>query len=264
MAGTDRRQRPVLGGPAVILIEPQLGQNIGAVARAMLNFGLVELRLVRPRSNWLNDQTRAMASRADLVLDRARVFSTTEDATADLNHLYATTARPREMLKPVATARAAAQQMRQEIALGDSVGMLFGGERAGLLNEDIVLAGTIVTVPLNPAFSSLNLAQAVLLLGYEWFAAADATLPYRLDPGRSRLANRAELVGLFEHLERELDACGFFTNIQDKRAALINNIRNSLQRGPFLEQDIRTLRGVIKALAGRKVPGSKKRKADAE
>ena len=264
MAGTDRRRQPVLGGPAIILVEPQLGENIGAVARAMLNFGLVDLRLVRPRSKWLNDKTRAMASRADEVLDRAQVFATTEEATAELQHLYATTARPREMLKPVVTARFAAAAMREASAANELVGILFGGERAGLLNEDIVLAGSIITVPLNPAFSSLNLGQAVLLVAYEWFASGDHTLPQHLDAGRTRLANRAELVGLFEHLEGELDACGFFDNIQDKRAALISNIRNSLQRGPFLEQDIRTLRGVIKALAGRKVPGSRKRKADGE
>jgi len=259
MAGTDRRRQPVLGGPTIVLVEPQLGENIGAVARAMLNFGLTDLRIVNPRRNWLNDKTRAMASRADQVLDAARVFTSTTEAVADLQHLYATTSRRRDMLKPVMTPRAAAAEMRSADAKGETIGLLFGGERVGLLNDDVVLASHIVTVPLNPAFASLNLGQAVLLLAYEWFQAGSATPAVVFDMGSTRPANRGELIGLFEHLEHELDAAGFFEHIPDKRPALVNNIRNSLQRGPHLEQDVRTLRGVIKALAGRKVPGSRRR-----
>jgi tRNA/rRNA methyltransferase len=264
MAGTDRRRQPVLGGPTIVLVEPQLGENIGSVARAMLNFGLTDLRLVSPRRNWLNDKTRAMASRADAVLDAARVFATTAEAIADLQFVFATTSRQRDMLKPVLTARAAAGEMRQAAGRGEKIGVLFGGERVGLYNHDVVLASHIVTVPLNPAFASLNLGQAVLLIGYEWFQAGDATPAVRFDMGRTRPANREEMVGLFEHLERELDLAGFFEHIQDKRPALVNNIRNSLQRGPLLEQDVRTLRGVIKALAGRKVPGSRRKQAEGQ
>lgn len=251
-SGASLPGTPAPGIPAIVLVTPQMGENIGACARAMLNFGLTDLRLVRPRTNWLNERTRAMASGADAVLDGARSFATTAEAIADLAHVYATTARPRELLKPVATPRRAALRMREQKAAGEPFGILFGGERAGLLNEDVVLAQTIVTVPLNPAFSSLNLAQAVLLLAYEWYTAGDVTPPERFDTGRSRPATRAEMVGLFEHLESELDAAGFFERIMEKRPAIVSNLRNSLQRGVMLEQDVRTLRGVIKALAGRK------------
>ncbi|HYM31405.1 MAG TPA: RNA methyltransferase [Candidatus Cybelea sp.] len=262
MAGTDRRREPILGGPTIVLVEPQLGENIGAVARAMLNFGLTDLRLVKPRHNWLNERTRAMASRADQVLDAARVFGSTREAIADLHRVYATTARRRDMLKPVATARQAAADMRKSVAAGERVGLLFGGERVGLYNDDIVLAEGIVTVPVNPAFASLNLGQAVLLLAYEWFQAGDTSPAVQFDMGDTRIATRAELLGLFDHLEGELEAAGYFQNIPDKRVALMNNIRNSLQRGPLLEQDVRTLRGIIKMLAGRKVPGSRRRKVE--
>lgn len=258
MAGTDRREAPVLGGPAVILIEPQLGENIGAVARAMLNFGLTELRLVRPRANWLNERTRAMASGADRVLDGATLFPTTAAAIADCQHIYATTARHRDLLKPVATARFAAETMRAQAVRGERIGVLFGPERVGLHNDDVVLAEALVTVPLNPAFSSLNLGQAVVILGYEWFASGDAPAPLRLEAKRARLATREEVLGLFGHLESELDASGYFTNIPDKRRKLVYNIRNSLQRGALLDQDVRTLHGIIKSLAGRKLPGRRR------
>lgn len=254
---------PFSSGPAIVLVEPQLGQNIGAVARAMLNFGLGDLRLVAPRPNWLNERTRAMASGADRVLDAARVFETTAAAIADLVQVYATTARPRELLKPVLTPREAAHRLRREHRPEAPSGILFGGERAGLLNQDVILAQNIVTVPLNPAFSSLNLSQAVVLMAYEWFAAGDATPPERFDLDGTRPANRAEMVGLFEHLEAELDASGFFTRIPEKRTAILGNLRNSLQRGQLLEQDVRTLRGVIKALAGRKGETRRRRPEEA-
>lgn len=264
MAGTDRRQAPMLGGPAVILVEPQLGENIGAVARAMLNFGLIDLRLVRPRANWLNERTRAMASGADRVLDGATLFPSTATAIADLQHIYATTARRRDLLKPVATPRFAAESMRAQAARGERSGILFGPERVGLHNDDVVVAETLVTVPLNPAFSSLNLGQAVVILGYEWFASGDGPPPSRLDAKRARLATREEVLGLFEHLESELDDAGYFANIPDKRRKLVYNIRNSLQRGPLLDQDVRTLHGIIKSLAGRKLPGRRRARGKAE
>jgi tRNA/rRNA methyltransferase len=249
------------GGLVVVLVDPQLGENIGAAARAMLNFGLTELRLVRPHQPWPNPRAKALGSGADAVLESVRVFATTAEAVGDLTRLYATTARHREMLKPVATPRRAAAEMRAFTAAGEKVGLLFGAERIGLLTEDVVLAHTMITIPTNPRFSSLNLGQAVLLLAYEYAMAGEAE-PARevFDTGRTRPANRAEMIGLFEQLEAELDAAGFFTNTMAKRDAILRNIRNSLQRGPLLEQDVRTLRGVIKAIAGRKVPGSRGRK----
>ena len=248
------------GALVVVLVEPQLGENIGAAARAMLNFGVTELRLVRPHQPWPNKRAKALGSGADQVLDDAKVFASTAEAVGDLTRLYATTARHREMLKPVATPRHAATEMRGLVAAGERVGILFGGERVGLQRDDVVLAHTIVTIPTNPKFYSLNLAQAVLLISYEYAMAGEAA-PARevFDTGRTRPANRSELIGLFEHLEAELDEAGFFANIQEKREAILHNIRNSLQRGPLLEQDVRTLRGVIKAIAGKRIPGSRRK-----
>ena len=252
MAGTDKSQTLMADGPAVILVRPQMGENIGAAARAMMNFGLTDLRLVAPRDGWPNDKARAMASRADSVLDNAQLFERTEDAIADLNVVFATTARRRDMVKPVLTPRRAVVDLAAAAGQGQQIGLMFGGERAGLDNEDVVLCDAVITVPANPGFSSINLAQAVLLLGYEWFALA-SDVP-EVDPadGGNRPANKQELVDLFEHLEAELDDSGYFANVAAKRPAMVRNIRNIFQRGQLLEQDVRTLRGVIKALAGRR------------
>ena len=250
MAGTDRSRTPTLGGPSVILVRPQLGENIGAAARAMLNFGLTDLRIVEPRDGWPNDKALAMASRADRVLTEARVFRQTEDAIADLNRVFAATARRRDMLKPVVAPRQAAAQMRAQLASGQKVGVMFGPERAGLDNAEVVLADAMLAVPTNPGFSSLNLAQAVLLIGYEWFQAAD---PAPASPaGDHRPATKHEMVQLFEHLEAELDAAGYFRKIAAKRPSMVRNIRNIFQRAELHEQDVRTLRGVIRALTGRR------------
>src|SRR5215472_9921470 len=172
MAGTDRSRGGVTGGPAIILVEPQLGENIGTAARAMLNCGLDDLRLVRPRDGWPNDKAITAASGADRVLDKARLYPDVPVAIADLRHVYASTARDRYMVKREVTPRLAAEEMRGFLAAGEPCGILFGPERTGLVNDDIALADTVVTVPLNPAFSSLNLAQAVLIVGYEWFNAS--------------------------------------------------------------------------------------------
>mgnify|MGYP000415187233 CR=1 FL=1 len=211
MAGTDSSRQPPRtvaegGGPAVILVEPQLADNIGAAARAMLNFGLTDLRLVRPRPGWPDDKAAAVGAGADMVLERARLYDSTSAAIADLRHVYAATARPRDMIKPVVTPRQAARHMRRWLARGEQAGVLFGPERAGLNNDDVVLAEALIMVPLSPAFASLNLAHAVLLVSYEWFQAGDGTPEVALGAGRSRPATKAELVGLFEHLEAELDA----------------------------------------------------------
>lgn len=249
------------GSLVIVLVEPQIGENIGAVARAMLNFGVTELRLVRPKQAWPNPRAQAMASGADAVLEGARLFDTTEEAVADLHRLYATTARRRDYLKPVATPRHAAAEMRGFVTGGDRVGILFGGERAGLLNEDVVLAHTLITVPTNREFFSLNLGQAALLVLYEYgMSAEDIPQGERFEMGGTRPATRAELYGLFDQLEAELDEAGFFDNIQTKRESIVQNIRNSFQRGALLEQDVRTLRGVIKAIAGKRVPGSRRKK----
>jgi len=249
MAGTDRRKATAEGGgPAVILIDPQLGENIGAAARAMLNCGLVDLRLVRPRDGWPNEKARAAASGAVEVIERARLFDSTAAAIADLNRVYATTARPRDMIKPVVTPRRAAEEMREAVARGEAVGVLFGPERTGLVNDDIALADAILSVPLNPGFSSLNLAQAVLVVGYEWFQAGVEAPPRQLVTNATRPASKAELLNFFAHLERELDACGFLRN-EEKRPSMVRNIRNLFQRAELTEQEIQTLHGIVKELS---------------
>jgi tRNA/rRNA methyltransferase len=236
-------------GPVVILVEPQLGENIGAAARAMLNCGITELRLVNPRDGWPNPAAYVLASKADPVLDAASVFSTTAEAVADLHRVYATTARHRDMMKEVVTPREAARRMRAEEGEGHRVGILFGRERTGLDNEDVALAHTAITVPLNPGFSSLNLAQAVLLLGYEWFTADDDTPPSRMETVRGGFAAQDELQGLFEHLQAELDESGFFHNVEPKRGAILRNLRSVLQRVPLASQEVKTFRGMLKAIA---------------
>ena len=252
MAGTDRSRAPVLGGPSVILVRPQLGQNIGAVARAMLNFGLTDLRIVAPRDGWPNSDAIAMASRADQVLTAARLFDRTEQAIADLDRVYAATARRRDMVKPVMTPRRAAVEMHALAAERRAFGVLFGPERAGLDNDEVVLADAVLAVPANPGFASLNLAQAALLVGYEWFQAADPAPAGATPLDQGRPASKGDMERLFEHLEAELEAGGYFRKIATKRPSMIRNIRNIFQRAELLEQDVRTLRGVIRALTGRR------------
>ncbi len=247
MAGTDRSQTPILGGPRVVLVEPQLGENVGAVARAMLNCGLDQLSLVNPREAWPNPKAEAMAAGATEVLENTSVYETAEEAVADITTLYATTARPREMTARVLTPRAAAAEMRAAHARGDVVGVLFGPERSGLTNDHVALAEAVISVPLNPAYSSLNLAQAVLLVAYEWFTAGDGTPAEDLAMAGTRPAEKAELIGLFERLEAELDAGGFF-RAPDLRPTVVRNLRSMLQRARLTEQEVRTFQGVISAL----------------
>lgn len=250
MAGTDASKSPAPGAeaaPAVILVEPQLGENIGMAARAMLNCGLTDLRLVRPRDGWPSDKAIAAASGADVVIDGARLYATTADAIADLGRVYAATARGRDMTKRVVTPRRAAEEIR---ALGTTAraGVLFGKEAKGLHNDDVALADTILTAPLNPSYASLNIAMAVLLVGYEWFAGdGDAPAETLAMPKETRPATKAELDGLFGHLESELDACGFL-RIAEKRPNMVRNLRNMLGRADLTEQEVRTLRGVIACL----------------
>lgn len=247
MAGTDRTQEPLIGGPRVVLVEPQLGENIGAVARAMLNCGLDRMSIVNPREGWPNQKAVTMASGATEVLDKAQVFETTEEAVSGITTLYATTARPREITMRVITPRQAAAEMRAAHERGDEVGLLFGPERSGLTNDHIVLADTIISVPLNPAYSSLNLAQAVLVVAYEWFTAGDDTPVETLEMSGTRLAEKHEVIELFERLERELEAGGFF-RAPMLRKTVVRNLRAMLQRGRMTEQEVRTFHGMISAL----------------
>ncbi len=249
MSGTDTSVKSLGGGPAVILVDPQLGQNIGMVARAMLNCGLEELRLVRPRDGWPNSAAESAASGADVVLEQTRLFDTTAEAVADLTRVYAATARPRGMITPVVTPRQAAAELR---AAGRTrAGVMFGPERSGLVNDDIALADTVLSVPLNPTFASLNLAQAVFVVGYEWLIAgseADSGAPGReLSLGATRPATKAELIGLFERLEAALDARGFLYPVE-KRPTMVRNLRNLFQRAELTEQEVRTLHGIVSLL----------------
>jgi tRNA/rRNA methyltransferase len=249
MAGTDHRRQAVTAGPAIILVEPQLGENIGTAARAMMNCGLTDLRLVRPRDGWPSDKAVAAASGADAVLAQARLYRDIPAAIADLVHVYAATARDRGMVRREVTPRQAAREMRTRLAAGAACGVLFGPERTGLLNDDVALADTVLTVPLNPGFSSLNLAQAVLIVGYEWFTSGAATQPETLRRGGSRPATKEELLNFFEHLEEELVRNGFLRN-RESRPSMVRNLRSLFQRAQCTEQELRTLHGIVTAFAG--------------
>ena len=249
---------PIALPPAVILVAPQLGENIGTAARAMANFGLSDLRLVTPRDGWPNEKARAAASGADAVIDGARVFAHVEEAVGELRYVCATTARRRDMVKPVLTPETAVREMQARSRDGQACGILFGSERAGLDNDHLALADAIVTAPVNPDFASLNLAQSVLLLGYEWLKQTgpdslgrktpfDGPAQEGLQMRGSRPATRAEVVGFLEHIEAELDASGFLRP-PEKRPIMVRNIRNMFVRLGATEQEVRTLRGIVASL----------------
>lgn len=241
------------GGPVIILVEPQLGENIGTAARAMANFGLGELRLVAPRDGWPNERARAAASGADRVIEGAGVFDDLAAAIGDLSFIYATSARNRDMPKDVVGPREAAERLWQRHCSGEKTGILFGRERWGLTNEEIALADEIVTFPVNPQFASLNLAQAVLLMSYEWMACSlDGALPTRSGSPRrdDPPASKADLMGLMEHLEGALEDAGYFKPAH-KRTALKHNLWAILQRAGFCEPEVRVLRGVVASLERR-------------
>lgn len=251
---------------AIVLVEPQLAENIGTAARAMANFGLIDLRLIAPRDGWPSERARATSSGADRVIDAARVFPTVEQAIADLRFVLATTARPRDMVKPIYTPESAASELLARNAAGEVCGVMFGPERSGLENEHIVLADGIVMAPVDPRFASLNLAQAVLLIGYELFqqsghtslgriTALDGPGEEGLSLGRKRAATREQLLGFFTHLERELDACGFLRP-PEKRRIMVQSIRNMFHRIGVSEQDVNTLRGIVTALVKPRGQGS--------
>jgi tRNA/rRNA methyltransferase len=235
--------------PVIILVEPQLGENIGAAARAMLNCGLTKMRIVRPRDGWPNARAYAAASGADSVLEAVEVFDTTAAAIADLNYVLATTARLRDMVKVILTPEVAAEELHARAASGQRAGILFGPERTGLMNDDIPLADAVVTIPVNPAFSSLNLAQGVLLIGYCWWRMRVEAEGRRLEIGGNRTATKDELENLFVQLEKALEGGGFYTTEQ-QRPTMVRNMRNLLQRAAMTEQEVRTFHGVIVALNG--------------
>jgi tRNA/rRNA methyltransferase len=249
MAGTDSTQESLASGagPVIILVRPQLGENIGASARAMLNCGLTDLRIVDPRDGWPNAQAVRSASGADEVIENARIYETTGQAIAGLERVFATSARPRDMVKPVMTPEGAAREMRAAEAGGSRCGVLFGAERMGLENDDVVLAEALIEAPLNPAYKSLNLAQGVLLIAWSWFRLADETPEYRLDLGGTRPATKDELLNFFTRMEAKLIESNFLYP-EKKRPAMIRNIRNMFQRMALTEQDLRTLHGIVVSL----------------
>src|SRR6266404_264464 len=254
-SGTDKTKPWTdIAGPIVVLVEPQLGQNIGTVARAMANFGLLRLRLVRPRDGWPNIQAQRAAAGADAVLDGAQLFDTLEAAVADCHVVLATTARAHDQAKPVLAPDEAAREMVPRVAAGESVAVLFGRERWGLENDEVALADRIITLPVNPAFASLNLAQAVLVIAYEYFKlASGGALPFRM-PQRSPPAGKQQLFAFFASLEAELEKVEFFRP-PEKRDTMTINLRNIFARMQPSQQDIQTLHGVIMAIAeGRKGP----------
>ena len=254
-AGTDKTKNWVeIAGPIVVLVEPQLGENIGAAARVMANFGLSRLRLVAPRQAWPNPKASMMAAGADRVLDAAQLFDSAAAAIADCAFVLATTARAHDQAKPVVGPEAAARELAPRVAAGETVAIVFGRERIGLLNEEVALADRIVTFPVNPAFASLNLAQAVAIMGYEWFKlAANGTLPFVM-PRKSGSAPKEQLEAFFAGVEQELERVEFFRPAE-KRDTMLINLRNIFTRMQPTQQDIQTLHGVITAIAeGRKGP----------
>jgi tRNA/rRNA methyltransferase len=255
MSGTDRtKSAPELAGPVVILVEPQLGENIGMAARAMGNFALDRLRLVNPRDGWPNFAAQRAAAGADHILEKAKLFDSVQAAVADLDLVFATTARAHDQAKPVVAPEVAAEEIVGHIAAGGGAGILFGRERAGLTNEEVALANRIITFPVNPGFASLNLAQAVLLMGYEWFKlATSGELPFAM-PERSERASHHQIDAFFENLVRELDKVEFLRP-REKRDTMLVNLRNIFTRMESTRQDMHTLHGVVMAIAeGRKGP----------
>lgn len=240
--------------PAVVLINPQMGENIGAAARAMLNCGLTDLRIVNPRDGWPSEQAHAMSSGALDIMPPVQVFKSTKDAITDCTYTYATTARPRDMVKPVYTAASAAENANTRTTQKQKVAFLFGGERAGLSNDDVALAQAIITIPLNPDFSSLNLGQAVLLTTYEWSKTQDTKTPDKDIPlGKSHPAPMEELTNLYRRLEDALEQNHFF-RVDEMRPTIMRNIQNMLARAEMTDQEVRTFHGMISALTGQKTP----------
>ncbi len=253
-AGTDKTKRWIeRPAPIVVLVEPQMGENIGAAARAMANFGLSRLRLVKPVQGWPNERARVMAAGADRVLEGAALHDSLAAAIGDCTFVLAATARNHDQAKPVVGAAQAAAEAAPRVAAGENVAIVFGRERNGLEIHEVARADRILTLPVNPAFASLNLAQAVVVVAYEWFKLAGSDLPFAM-PVKSPPAAKQQLDAFFSDLERELDKVEFFRP-EEKRGTMGVNLRNIFQRMAPSQQDVRTLHGVITAIAqGRKGP----------
>jgi tRNA/rRNA methyltransferase len=259
MAGTDKTREMKFGPtPSVVLVNPQLGENIGMAARAMANFGLMDLRLVTPREGWDRERAVTAASGASETVEQLTVHVSLEDGLKDFNYIYATTARPRDMVKEIMTPQQAAADMHIRIVRGEKLAILFGRERWGLTNDEVSKADIIISAPVNPAYASLNIAQAVLLVGYEWFKPLATSLGQETSelaalagPGlrmpNSELASKDELYGFYEHLEDELAMAGFFKS-PDKRPTVMRNIRNMFARGGLSQQEVKSLRGIVSSL----------------
>ena len=236
--------------PAFILVRPQMGENIGASARAMLNFGLERMRIVAPRDGWPNSAAVALASGAGRVLDQAALFGSVQDSIADCDFVFATTARGRELTKPIYTPEAAMEHARGLVAAGKRVGVLFGPERAGLENEDVVLANAIVTVPVNPEFASLNLAQCVLLMGYEWRRQTQPAEAVVMEMARTEMASGIEVEKLGDHFEERLEAAGFFFP-EAKVPGMKASLRNMWSRLGLTKAEVQTFHGMLRQIAFR-------------
>ena len=234
--------------PVFILVRPQMGENIGAAARAMLNFGLDRMRIVDPRDGWPNPKANAMASGAGRVLDHAGIFPDVPRAIADCDYVFATTARGRELVKPVVTPERAMEMTRALVAEGKKVGVLFGPERAGLENDDVALANAIVTVPVNPEFASLNLGQSALLLAYEWRRQTEAAPPEVMALARTEFAERHEVERLADHFEERLEAAGFFFP-PTKAAGMRLNLRSMWARLNLTRAEVQTFHGMLRQIA---------------
>jgi tRNA/rRNA methyltransferase len=257
MAGTDtslKSEKPLPLAPVIILVEPQLGENIGMCARAMLNCAVTELRIVNPRDGWPNEAAIRSSSGATELLEKAKLYATTKEAIADLEFVLATTARERGMTKEIYTPETAAKEIRRR-NVGDKqiCGILFGRERTGLENDEVAMANAILNIPLNPGFSSLNLAQAVLLTCFSWLNAEN---PFQLivnpgEDGHTLPANKEEIEGFLVQLESGLEESGFFRS-PDQRPTLMRNIRNFFFRSSPTQQDVRTLHGIVASLIGKR------------
>ncbi|WP_336276817.1 RNA methyltransferase [Bartonella sp. CB178] len=248
MAGTNKNRENLTKGPIIILVEPQLPENIGMVARAMANFGLSQLRLVKPREAFPNEKAKATASRADHVINNAVIFDTLRDSIRDLHYVFATTARERCGFKTVKSAVEAASVLRQRENIGHNTGILFGRERWGLENDEISLADEIVTFPVNPAFASLNIAQAVLLMSYEWMKSGlndVSDTAFRAE--KTQPANKEMFHGFLSQLEDALDIRGYFRP-QERKEIMVANVRSVFTRANFSESEVCLLRGIISSL----------------
>lgn len=245
--GADLRPPPG-ESPIIVLVNPQLADNIGMVARAMANGGLFHLRLVAPRDGWPQQRAFRTASGAQRILEAATLHEDVAAAVADCHRVFATCPRPRYVITRVFDARAAAEEIRLANGRALRTAVLFGPERAGLTADDLAHADTLVRYPLNPEHDSLNLAQAVMILSYEWWMAAERTPPRQFQTHRTEVADKADLENFMRHLTEELDACGFLRN-GPKRPGMVRNLRHFFQRGEVTRQELNTLHGVVSELS---------------